>query len=47
MTDSKVIENLCGDPHPTGSCGTFFPVLSGNGTTLFYLLSGGLPGIAW
>ena len=41
MTDSKVIEDLGGDPHPTGSCGTFFPVLNGNGTTLFCLLSGG------
>lgn len=41
MTDSKVIEGLGGDPHPTGSCGTFFPVLSGNGTTLFCLLSSG------
>ena len=41
MTDSKVIEDLGGDPYPTGSCGTFFPVLSGNGTTLFCLLSAG------
>jgi hypothetical protein len=44
MTDSKVIEDLGGDPHPTGSCGTFFPVLSGNGTTLFCLLSSGPDG---
>ena len=42
MADSKVIVNLGGTPD--GPCGTFFPALSGNGSTLFCLMSGGPDG---
>jgi hypothetical protein len=44
LADSKVIADLGGSPEGTGSCGTFFPALSGNGTTLFCLMSGGPDG---
>ncbi len=44
MAYSKVIANLGSAPKSTGPCGTAFPVLSGNGTTLFCLMSGGPDG---
>jgi hypothetical protein len=44
MAYSTVIANLGSSPKSTGPCGTVFPVLSGNGTTLFCLMSGGPDG---
>jgi len=41
LATSKVIANLGGSASSAGSCGTYFPVLTGNGTTLFCLMSGG------
>lgn len=41
IATSKVIADLGGSSSGAGPCGTFFPVLSGNGTTLFCLMSGG------
>ena len=41
MATSKVIADLGGSGSSTGPCGTFFPVLSGNGSTLFCLTSSG------
>lgn len=40
MTESTVMVNLGPGPG-NGPCGTFFPVLSGNGTTLFCTMSAG------
>jgi hypothetical protein len=44
MAYSTVIANLGSAPKGTGPCGTAFPVLSGNGTTLFCLMSSGPDG---
>jgi hypothetical protein len=44
MAYSKVIADLGSAPRSTGPCGTAFPVLSGNGATLFCLMSGGPDG---
>jgi hypothetical protein len=41
MATSKVITDLGGSGSSAGPCGTFFPVLSGNGSTLFCLMSSG------
>ena len=41
MATSKVIADLGGSASSAGPCGTFFPVLSGNGTTLFCVGSDG------
>ncbi len=44
IADSKIIANLSGSPASTGVCGTAFPALSGNGTTLFCVTSHGPDG---
>ena len=41
IATSKVVADLGGSGSSAGPCGTFFPVLSGNGTTLFCLMSSG------
>jgi hypothetical protein len=44
MADSKVLVNLGDDAHVNDLCGTYFPVVSGNGTTLFCAFADGPDG---